>query len=231
MASAHDIPVVTETFQLLPVEPSLAEIVRYCGYSDRQPPPAEVERTIAETVADASAHLRPKGTYSLYIVTARSARSLSLGAVTIQGQVARFLEGASRVAAFVVTAGRELSQLVARGGRTGDPVRGWVLDALGSWAAEAAAEALMRPLALRLAPDEALTLRYSPGYCGMDLEQQRTVFQLVEADSIGVSLLPSCLMQPLKSISGLVGLGPRSGVGSERSPCERCPELGCHMRR
>jgi hypothetical protein len=230
MASARDIPVVTETFQLLPVEPSLAEIVRYCGYSDRQPPPAEVARAIAETVADATSHLRPRGTYSLYPVIARSARSLSLGTVTIQGQVARFLEGASRVAAFVVTAGRELSELVAQAGRT-DPLRGWVLDTLGSWTAEAAAEALMRPLALRLAPDEALTLRYSPGYCGLDLEQQRAVFQLVEADSIGVSLLASCLMQPLKSISGLVGLGPRSAVGSERSPCERCPELGCHMRR
>jgi hypothetical protein len=231
MASARDIPVVKATFLLLPVEPSLAEIVRYCGYPDRQPPPAEVECSIAGTLADATSHLRPKGTYSVYPVTARSARSLSLGGVTIHGQVARFLEEASRVAAFVVTAGRELSDLVAQDGRTGGPLRGWVLDALGSWAAEAAAEALMRPLALRLAPDEALTLRYSPGYCGMDLEQQQAIFRLVEADSIGVSLLPSRLMHPLKSVSGLVGLVPRSSVGRERSPCERCPELGCHVRR
>jgi hypothetical protein len=218
---------VTETFQLLRVEPRLAEIVRYCGYAGPRPVPAEVEHTIAETVADAAVHLRPKGTYSLYAVTERSARSLSLGTVTIHGQVARFLGEAGRVAAFVVTAGHELAEFVAE--RTGDPLRGWVLDAFGSWAAETAAEALMRPLALRLAQDEALSLRYSPGYCGMDLAEQRAIFQLVEADSIGVSLLPSWLMRPLKSISGLVGLGPRSSI--ERSPCERCPELGCHMRR
>jgi len=221
--------VVTETFQLLSVEPKLDEIARYCGYDGRKPLPAEVERAIAETVAAATVHLRPHGTYSLYPVTARSARSLSLGAVTIQGQVARFLGQAGRVAAFVVTAGPELAQYAAE--RTGEPLRGWVLDAFGSWAAEAAAEALMHPLALRLAPDEDLTLRYSPGYCGMELEEQRAIFQLVEANSIGVSLLPSCLMQPIKSISGLVGLGPHSSIERERSPCERCPELGCHMRR
>jgi hypothetical protein len=221
--------VVTEAFQLLSVEPELGEIMRYCGYNGHQPLPDDVERAIAETVADAAVHLRPKGTYSLYPVTARSSRSLSLGAVTIQGQVARFVGQAGRVAAFVVTAGSELAEHVAE--RAGDPLRGWVLDAFGSWAAEAAADALMRPLALRLQPDEALTLRYSPGYCGMELEEQRAIFQLVDADSIGVSLLPSMLMQPLKSISGLVGLGPRSSIERVRSPCERCPELGCHMRR
>jgi len=38
-------------------------------------------------------------------------------------------------------------------------------------------------------------------------------------------------MQPLKSISGIVGLGPREVVGIHLSPCERCPQIGCHMRR
>jgi hypothetical protein len=221
--------VVTETFQLLSVEPKPGEIMRYCGYDGQRPLPNEVERAIAETVADAAAHLRPKGTYSLHRVSARSPRSLSFGAVTIQGQVADFLGQAGRVAAFVVTAGCELAEFVAR--RAGDPLRGWALDAFGSWAAEAAADALMRPLALRLLPDEALTLRYSPGYCGMELEEQRAIFQLAEAASIGVTLLPSMLMQPLKSISGLVGFGPRSSIERERCPCERCPDLGCHMRR
>jgi hypothetical protein len=65
----------------------------------------------------------------------------------------------------------------------------------------------------------------------MDLPQQRTIFALAQPGSIGVSLLPSMLMQPMKSVSGLVGLGPRELVGVNLSPCERCPQIGCHMRR
>jgi cobalamin-dependent methionine synthase I len=108
---------------------------------------------------------------------------------------------------------------------------GLALDAIGSWAAETAAEALMRHLTVHLDPNESFTLRYSPGYCGMDLAQQRTLFQLAPAGAAGISLLPSLLMHPLKSISGIVGLGPRDAVGVHLSPCERCPQVGCHMRR
>jgi hypothetical protein len=223
--------VVSQTFSELSIELTVGEIARQCGYSDRKPLPGRVERAIAESLAEAASELKPRGTYSLYSVTARSERTLSLGGVTIQGQVGRFLAGTTRVAAFLVTAGSELTELRERRPRTSDPLRDWVLDAIGSWAAEAAAEALMLRLAAELGPDEALTLRYSPGYCGMDLQEQRAIFELVQAESIGVSLLASCLMQPIKSISGLVGLGPRSAIVAERSPCDRCPELGCHMRR
>lgn len=86
-------------------------------------------------------------------------------------------------------------------------------------------------LAAHLGPDESFTARYSPGFCGLDLSQQRKLFCLVPAESIGISLLPSLFMHPLKSISGLVGLGPVSVVGVHLSPCERCPLTSCHMRR
>jgi hypothetical protein len=65
----------------------------------------------------------------------------------------------------------------------------------------------------------------------MDLSQQRIIFTLTRSGSIGVSLLPSLLMQPMKSVSGLVGLGPRELVGVNLSPCDRCLQIGCHMRR
>jgi len=74
-------------------------------------------------------------------------------------------------------------------------------------------------------------MRYSPGYCGMDLGEQRNLFQLASAEAVGIVLGASLLMEPLKSISGIVGLGPKAEVGIHLSPCERCPLVGCHMRR
>ena len=78
---------------------------------------------------------------------------------------------------------------------------------------------------------EELTLRYSPGYCGMEISQQHKLFQIVQANSVCVSLLPSLLMHALKSISGIVGLAPKEIIGNYHSPCDLCPQAGCHMRR
>jgi len=141
------------------------------------------------------------------------------------------MEHADRVAAFVVTVGEEISKHATRVRLGGDAFAAWAIDAFGSWAAEAAADALMERVHRHLRNEEALTLRYSPGYCGMEMSQQRQLFRLVNARSVGVKLLPSLLMQPLKSISGLVGLGPKEAISSYRSPCDRCPQVGCHMRR
>ena len=74
------------------------------------------------------------------------------------------------------------------------------------------------------------TLRYSPGYCDWDTEQQKEVFQAIDAGSIGVVLTESCFMIPQKSISGVIGIGER---GREKtSPCIVCSKkASCPYRR
>jgi hypothetical protein len=38
-------------------------------------------------------------------------------------------------------------------------------------------------------------------------------------------------MQPLKSVSGLIGIGLAEQVQSYGSPCDRCELYACSMRR
>ena len=208
-----------------------ADILRSLGYPAEAAPPARVRETVEEILAESPSLLAPRGAYALYPVTTLTARTLEIGGTAITGEVGEYLAGAKRIAVFMVTVGSEITRHAEARCRAGETLAGLALDAAGSWAAEATAEALMAQLADRLDHGEAFTLRYSPGYCGMDLAQQRTLFQLAPAAAAGISLLPSLLMQPLKSISGIVGLGPRDAVGLHLSPCERCPLVGCHMRR
>ncbi len=211
--------------------PSAAEIHRALGYPrEAAPAPAMAER-IARIVAEAVPCLQPRGGYTLYPISSRSAHPLQLESVTITGSIGEYLRDAERVAVFVATVGEEISLHAAAASKNGDAFAAWILDAVGSWAAEAAAEALMLRLKPHLREQQALTLRYSPGYCGMEMTQQRKLFQLLQADAVGVTLLPSLLMHPLKSISGLVGLAPESAIQQYRSPCEICPRTSCHMRR
>jgi cobalamin-dependent methionine synthase I len=175
--------------------------------------------------------LRPRGVYALYPATHHTAHSLTLSDIRIEGNVGEFLAGATRIAAFIVTVGPEISERAQSASKKGDALSAWVMDAIGSWAAEGAADALMLQIRRHLDDKEDLTLRYSPGYCGMGLIQQQNLFGLVDARSVGVRLLPTLLMHPLKSISGLVGLAPKEVVARHRSPCDLCPRTGCHMRR
>jgi hypothetical protein len=230
-SGGNGVPLVSEDFPALTITARMDEILRCLGYPREATPPARMVTAIEQLVATALPHLQPSGTYSLYALAAQTPRSLTIGGATITGNIGEFLHGAERIAVFMVTAGSAITRLAETSCRDGDPFAGWVMDAIGSWAAEAAADALTAHLNRHLAAEESLTMRYSPGYCGMDLAMQRTLFKLARADTVGISLLPSLLMQPIKSVSGIVGLGPRGLVGVNLSPCDRCPQVGCHMRR
>jgi len=75
-------------------------------------------------------------------------------------------------------------------------------------------------------------LRYSPGYCGWNLTGQKALFAALDASEIGVTLTDSCLMEPLKSMSGLIVLGPREVHEFEDSYsfCETCRTHDCRRR-
>jgi hypothetical protein len=212
-----------------PAEP--AEIYHYLGYPREAAPAPRLAEQISQVLAVAWPSVRPRGVYSVYEVAERTTHSLNLAESAITGNIGEFLAEAGRVAVFAVTVGEEVSQLSEAAAKEGNAFTALVMDAAGSWAAEAAAEALMLRIRRHLRGGEDLTLRYSPGYCGMEIGQQSMLFELMLTEAIGVTLLPSMLMHPLKSISGLVGLAPKEAVSRYRSPCDQCARGGCHMRR
>jgi hypothetical protein len=94
-------------------------------------------------------------------------------------------------------------------------VRPDILAAMLDAVASGAADRLTQLLAARFpaAPDGGdgrgrVTLGYSPGYCGWHVSGQRALFAYLGADAIGVTVNESCLMHPLKSVSGVLAAGP-----------------------
>jgi len=151
--------------------------------------------------------------------------------------VALIAPRAERVALFAVTLGEPLSRAVAECFAGADFALGYTLDALASVAADAVACLAERRYAQSLrdlgwsTPDGAV-LRYSPGYCGWDITGQRRLFAALRPEPIGLTLTDSCLMQPLKSVSGVLIAGPRA---IHRFPptydfCARCAERTCRDR-
>jgi hypothetical protein len=225
-------PLVAEVCTDLKLAPALPkEIYRYLGYKQGAVPAGGMASRIEQVVEGVRPCVESRGAYSVYGITGRSSGSLAFGGAVISGRVAEFMGSADRVAVFVATIGDEISKCAMQARRRGDTLAEWIIDAFGSWAAEAATDALMERLRGHSAGQDGVTLRYSPGYCGMAMDQQRTLFQMVQAEAVGVRLLPSLLMYPLKSVSGIVGLGPKEKVSTYGAPCDQCDMVGCHMRR
>ena len=151
---------------------------------------------------------------------------------TFEGAIGEFLAPAEYVAVFVATAGQGIEALARELREQGEELGAMVVNSVGAERAEEAETEMIRRLRVRIEPvGYAATLPYSPGYCGMKLTEQRTLFALFEGIDTGVTLTDSCLMRPSKSVSGLVGIGPSEAVGEAGSPCDRCELYQCAMRR
>ncbi len=143
----------------------------------------------------------------------------------IRGQ----LRGSEAIAGFVVTIGPRLEVEARRLLSGGQPLEGYILDAVGSLAVEAVADQLQAEVAAQVAARGwKHTNRFSPGYCTWETAGQQALFALFPENPAGVSLSPSSLMTPLKSISGLFGLGP--DVDYRPYQCDLCSMTTCQQR-
>jgi hypothetical protein len=144
---------------------------------------------------------------------------------------------ADRLALFAATAGEEVSAKIGELFNRNEPALGFMLDAIASERAELAAvlvadhylDTLIREGAA-LSPTKVLA--YSPGYCGWHITAQRKLFAKLQPEQIGITLNDSCLMIPLKSISGVLVAG-ESGIhdfDNDYDFCDACETQGCRGR-
>ncbi len=74
-----------------------------------------------------------------------------------------------------------------------------------------------------------ITNRYSPGYCNWPLKDQRPLFAFVGENPTGIALSESCLMHPIKSVSGVIGIGTKAR--RRAYGCVICQNKTCIYRR
>jgi hypothetical protein len=73
-----------------------------------------------------------------------------------------------------------------------------------------------------------MTNRFSPGYCGWNVKDQFTLFSFFPEKFCGIELTDSALMVPVKSVSGIIGLG--ENVQKKAYPCDVCTMQNCYRR-
>jgi hypothetical protein len=119
-----------------------------------------------------------------------------------------------------------------------------VCDGVASAAVENVTEQLDKLLAMGIRRQGFFpTARYSPGYGDWPLSWQGDLLQTLDAAQIGITVSPYCVLQPLKSVTALIGHSripvERNYATAERQkPCQgtlSCPQCplfpGCADRQ
>jgi len=178
--------------------------------------------------------LEPAAAYEYYVVGSMSGSQISLeGDKAIRGQLlpAIFPE-AKELAPVVITIGPKLEKQVTDYSKSGETLRGMILDGIGS----AAVDSLV-PEVLRLVASEVSYRGYEisspvcPGMPGFPLTEQWNLSGLVNADEIGVRLNTSGVLVPRKSTSMVIGIGPQMTRWTQAEVCARCSlKKTCHYK-
>ena len=199
---------------------SLSELYEQMGYGEAVPDGATARET-ENILAEVKDFLKPR--FCCFVV--RELPDFSIGQI-----IERQLRGAEAYALFICTAGTEYEEYLKRLKEDGDMVRVFIADALGSVIAEKTADCMEKTLQENI---EKLgwhhTNRFSPGYCGWHVSQQQLLFPLFNGETCGVSLTESSLMMPIKSVSGIIGLGTE--VRHLDYTCGLCDFKDCFRRR
>ncbi len=185
------------------------KVCQRLGYKDRSPA-AHMLSVIDSQIEKAYKLIKPAYTYELKEIEHISGAEVSFGdsLVFSSNTISYALSGCEWGALYVATIGGDLEEEMTRLMNKGDILEATILDAIGSTAVIQIRFNLQDTInEIAKAKGCRTTVRFSPGYCDWHVNQQKILFQSVDADSVGVRLTESCMMIPIKSISGVIGLG------------------------
>jgi len=189
--------------------------------------------TYEKALEDAGTLCKVEGGYRLLNGACfdESGRELQLGGKVFHpGKIIyRQLKDISGAVLFLCTAGSGISRVSQELMSGSDQLLGYIYDVIGSICVEKAIDRMQDNLEQELAlSGNAMTNRFSPGYCDWDVAEQQTLFSFFPQNFCGISLSPSSLMDPIKSVSGIIGFG--TGIEKKEHPCKLCTMTHCFKK-
>ncbi len=142
-----------------------------------------------------------------------------------------------RLALFAVSIGDKIGIEISRLFEQNNFALASMLDATASEGVENAAIYIEQTYADYLDADDSsssfeVVSRFSPGYCGWHISGQGKLFSFLNPEEIGINLNDSYLMEPIKSISGLLVAGEKEifDFPDDHIFCADCADHSCRKR-
>jgi hypothetical protein len=190
------------------------------------PFPQLIDEVLAEVIPLLDLH----GGYTIAPVSGINSvsRQIQAGGKTFSVEKIVFhqLKKASELALFQCTAGKGISDYSRKHMEEGELMKGYIADVIGSVAVEQAMDLIQGKLENEMkASGLNITNRYSPGYCGWSVAEQQILFSFFPPGYYGILLSDSSLMDPIKSVSGIIGIGAE--MKQNDYTCRMCDMKDC----
>jgi len=216
----------TLDFSLLSV--TADKIYAEMGYRQKQPEEHVVALT-ESLLKDIRNITRPECTFKIFpgCIDGESVR-LSEGTRLQVGPIlSSLMQGSESFALFTATAGSSFQRYQDELKKENDFLKIYTVDIIGSCIAEETGDYMEKLLEKEIG-GLLHTSRYSPGYCDWHLSGQRELFRLLGGNPCEITLSNVFLMQPVKSISGIIGIG--RNVKEKMYGCYFCELETCYKR-
>jgi len=206
------------------------EVLRYLGYRDQAIDEKMEQQTdrLMDELKDAAAVKYICRTFR--IEKGKGSVLIGDGLLELPGSaISRHLEDSEECILMAATLGSNVDKRIRYYGKI-DVTKALIFDACATAYIEAVCDELCRKIEAELLEKGwALTFRFSPGYGDVPITLQKQLLMVLDASRrIGLTLTPTMLMTPQKSISGIVGIG-RDIVKRTCSGCRRYDN--CEYRR
>jgi len=193
--------------------------------------PSPFDEIIDQTLIEAEEHSSIKGAV-IEIPNIRTDRSngkilFDHSELHTGNRITTLLSDAESMICFIITAGKGIEQWMQQCMQHQDTYSSYVIDVLGSEMVDLAGIQLQNLVERQKAiAGLSITDMYSPGYCNWPVSDQEVIFSLFPEGCCGITLTESLLMDPIKSISGIMGVGKKVGRNRENY-CSHCNHNDC----
>lgn len=211
-----------------------ANVLKYMGYKNPEDVSSAVEADVDAQIEAVQGLLEPALIYEEYPIKVDEDWQkvyISDGKAWESRFVSTYMKGCDTMIVLVSTIGPKLPEEINKAFAQWDYLRAMALDSIADNAIDNMNKQFWVKLVNRVKKEgKGITGMLSPGHSDWNIEQQKLLFELVDASAIGVSLTDSCLMMPIKSISGIYGIGKDIPISKSSHNCDMCPIKGCFMR-
>ncbi len=205
-------------------------VYREMGYKKNIPDSLTIEITRG-LLEEASHRVKARCFYTIYdgeVLSEKTQIKIKDTVFNTGKTISRLMYPALKFVVFSATAGIEFQQWIEEVVEEKDALKQFILDCIGSTIAECAGDYMEKML-----EEDIKTIkhsnRFSPGYCGWHVSAQQELFSLMPDNECGITLNDSSLMYPIKSISGIIGIG--DDVNTKVYGCAICEMVTCYNRK
>lgn len=205
------------------------EALRYLGAA-QNPVPAELLEQVRRCGDQIQAVARPKAVWRIFPLAGIGLEGTNL---TLTGSdIQRHLADCHQCVLMAATLGADVERLLMHT-QVSDMAQALILDSCASAAVENLCDNLEADLRTQVEAEEHyLTDRFSPGYGDLPLALQSDFCALLNTQrQIGLTVSPSSLLIPRKSVTAILGISDRPRT-TRSSGCQNCNLFEtCQLRR